>query len=226
MFARSSWMGRLLLFLLLALPSVVFAQDTEEEAPEEEVSGLEIIDLGVTDGYIRKPLPLRLRRSIAYTWVTRGLLFTSELALGVVWAVGGEGQLMYFYLWPSFAATTALLSVSQARRGLREHWGEPARPYWRTAGILTLCIGTATSVYRYRTGTTSPEVAVAELALAQLLGTLMIQLQGWRYRRDIKGRSWPPWLDLIDKEKQAKRVWVPVLAPTKGGAIVGTALAF
>ncbi len=226
MYARSRWLGRVLLLLLMVLPSVVHAQDVEEDAPEEEVSGLEVIDLGVADGYTRKPLALRLRRSNTYTWVTRGLLFTSEVALGVVWAWGGEGQLMYFYLWPSFAATTALLSVSQARRGLREHRGEPARPYWRTAGILTLCIGTATSVYRYRTGSTSPEGAVAELALAQLLGTLMIQLQGWRYRRDIKGRAWPPWLDLIDREAQAKRVWVPVLAPTRGGAIVGAALSF
>ncbi|GEM_PF-6347732 len=246
--ASMIWLFGWLLVCLAWAPSVVWADeggDEPAEAPAEEgdddsapdddapepapapsdAPGLQVIDHGVSGGYVRKPIELRLRRSSTYTWVTRGLLFSSEVALAVVWAWGGEGQIFYVFLWPSFAATTALLSVSQARRALREHRSEPPRPYWRTAGIITLCTGTAVALWTHDPAT--PEITLWEIGLAQLLGTLMIQLQGWRYRRDIKHKVWPPWLDLIDREKQARRVWVPVVAPTRGGgALVGAALLF
>lgn len=225
--------------LVMLAPSAVWAQDDEPSAPpgteepegpeaesggESGATGLEVIDLGVASGYVRKPLELRLRRSTTYTWLTRGLLFTSEAAVGFVLATGSDGALFYLYLWPSFAATTALLSVSQARRGLREHRAEPSRPHWRTAGIITLCSGTVYALWN--APNVAPEVTLFWIGTSQLLGTLMIQLQGWHYRRDIKHRSWPPWLDALERSKEKRQTWVPVIAPTRGGALVGAAIAF
>ncbi len=209
----------LFLWLLVLSPSTVQAQDSEEEP---ETSGLEVIDLGVTDGYIRRPLGLRLRRSITYSWICRGLLLTSETAVVAAWYFGGDGLVLSTYLWPSFAVTAGLLSVSQSRRGLREHRGEPTRPYWRTAGLVALCLGTAWAIGS--TDPRNPEAMLASIAFAQLVGVSMIQLQAWRYRRDINGRSWPPWLDLLDRLKTTSLS--PVIAPIRGGAIVGAGMTF
>ncbi len=220
-----TWIRALGLWLLIvSWPGVAHARG--DGPPPEDTSevGLEVIDRGVADGYVRKPLALRLRRSATWTWVTRGLLFTSEIAL--LWAYSWDTPAVYVFLWPSFAVTTALLSVSQSRRGLREHRGEPATPSWRTAGILAVCTGTVVALAGRNQ--VSSEVTYSRIATAQLVGTLMIQLQGWRYRRDIKGKPWPVWIPWLEawRARRDPVAWVPVVTPTPGGALLGAAVVF
>jgi len=215
----------MVLWALVLAPDSAWAQEPADEPTEQTdppAEGLEVIDHGVAGGYVRKPLELRFRRSVGLTWVCRGLLLLSESAVVYAQYDQGTGFGLAPFFTPGLASGIALWSVNQMRRGLREHDLALKRAHWRLAGILTLVSGTVTGWVIYLPEDPAPAYGV--LALSQLLGVVLIQTQAWVYRREVRPGMWP--FDRLGESKQARREWVPVIAPTRGGAIVGAALVF
>jgi hypothetical protein len=222
---KQYWCRCLWLFLLW-MPGTAQAQQTEEPSPtpeSEQPEGLEVQDLGTARGYVRKPLALRYRRSMALTWVGRGFLFLSEGAIAYARYDQGTGFAEGIFLAPMAATGIALYSVYQMRRGLREHGYTHGRANLRTAGIITLVLGDLVAVLLYWNW--SPGAGYLQLALSQLVGVMLIQSQAWGYRRQIRDDV-APYGKWSERETQETRRWVPIVVPIPGGALGGVGVTF